>query len=140
MRSHTSRQWMITHEWMVKPMQQTEWIEKKGLKQIGEHGFFRPSPHPLQAGTWASAIVKNAAKALGLHQATSPHSFRHYRATQLLNEGMPLESVQAYLGHVSIETTRIVYAHTHTAVLEDQLETYGRSAKDAANDIALKGG
>jgi formate-dependent nitrite reductase membrane component NrfD len=31
MRSHTSRQWMVTHEWMVKPMQQTEWIEKKGL-------------------------------------------------------------------------------------------------------------
>lgn len=31
MRSHTSRQWMITHEWMVKPMHQTEWIEKQGL-------------------------------------------------------------------------------------------------------------
>ena len=31
MHSHTSRQWMITHEWMVKPMQQTEWIEKQGL-------------------------------------------------------------------------------------------------------------
>lgn len=80
-------------------------------------------------------IVKDAAKVLGLHGATSPHSFRHYRATQLLNEGMPLESVQAYLGHVSIETTRLVYAHTHTAVLEDQLETFGRSAQEAAEDI-----
>jgi integrase/recombinase XerD len=80
-------------------------------------------------------IVKDAAKAKGLHEATSPHSFRHYRATQLLNEGMPLESVQAYLGHVSIETTRMVYAHTHTAVLEDQLETFGRSAKEAAQDL-----
>ncbi len=80
-------------------------------------------------------IVKDAAVALGLHKTTSPHSFRHYRATQLLNEGMPLESVQAYLGHVSIETTRLVYAHTHTAVLEDQLETFGRSAQEAAQDL-----
>jgi formate-dependent nitrite reductase membrane component NrfD len=30
-RTHTSRQWMVIHEWMVKPMQQTEWIEKQGL-------------------------------------------------------------------------------------------------------------
>ncbi|MGI5939089.1 MAG: NrfD/PsrC family molybdoenzyme membrane anchor subunit [Thermoleophilia bacterium] len=26
-----SRQWMVTHEWMVKPMSQAEWIEGKGL-------------------------------------------------------------------------------------------------------------
>src|SRR4030042_5703671 len=31
MHSHTSRQWMVTHEWMVKPMHQTEWIERRGL-------------------------------------------------------------------------------------------------------------
>jgi formate-dependent nitrite reductase membrane component NrfD len=27
----TARQWIVTHEWMVNPMQQTEWIEKQGL-------------------------------------------------------------------------------------------------------------
>ncbi len=26
-----TRQWMTTHEWMVKPMHQKEWIERKGL-------------------------------------------------------------------------------------------------------------
>ncbi len=76
--------------------------------------------------------VKRAARALGLSKAASPHAFRHYRATQLLNEGMPLESVQAYLGHASPETTRVVYAHTRTAVLRDQLDTYGLSPKQAA--------
>ncbi|MFN3704637.1 MAG: tyrosine-type recombinase/integrase [Thermoflexales bacterium] len=77
-------------------------------------------------------IVKRAAKALGLSQkGCSPHMFRHYRATQLLNEGMPLESVQAYLGHSSPQTTRIVYAHTHTAVLRDQLATFGLSPAEA---------
>ncbi len=77
-------------------------------------------------------IVKRAAKALGLSQkGCSPHMFRHYRATQLLNEGMPLESVQAYLGHSSPHTTRVVYAHTRTAVLRDQLNTFGLSPEEA---------
>jgi hypothetical protein len=26
-----TRQWMITHEWMVKPMHQREWIERRGI-------------------------------------------------------------------------------------------------------------
>ncbi len=83
-------------------------------------------------------MVKNAARALGLHHSTSPHSFRHFRATQLLNEGMPLESVQAYLGHQDISTTRKVYAHTKTAVLRDQLATYGRSPIEAMEDLEAR--
>ncbi len=31
MNARTARQWMVTHEWMVKPMAQTEWIQGKGL-------------------------------------------------------------------------------------------------------------
>ncbi len=31
MNARTARQWMVTHEWMVKPMAQAEWIEGKGL-------------------------------------------------------------------------------------------------------------
>ncbi len=84
------------------------------------------------------AVVKTAAKALGLHSSTSPHSFRHFRATQLLNEGMPLESVQAYLGHQDISTTRKVYAHTRTAVLRDQLATFGRSPAESLEDLQAR--
>lgn len=84
------------------------------------------------------AVVKDAASALGLHESTSPHSFRHYRATQLLNEGMPLESVQAYLGHQDISTTRRVYAHTRTAVLRDQLATFGRSPSESLEDLEAR--
>ena len=79
-------------------------------------------------------VVKAAARALDLYETTSPHSFRHFRATQLLNEGMPLESVQAYLGHQSIATTRKVYAHTKTAVLRDQLDTYSLSPAQALQE------
>ena len=45
-----------------------------------------------------------------LHRSISAHDFRHYRATQLLREGMPLEVVQEYLGHSDVSTTRNIYA------------------------------
>lgn len=55
------------------------------------------------------ATVKKAARALGLH--VTPHDFRHYRATQMLEEGAPLEAIQDILGHADISTTKRVYAH-----------------------------
>lgn len=60
--------------------------------------------------TSAHNVVKQAVKALGLHSALSAHDFRHFRATQLLREGMPLEVVQEFLGHADISTTRGIYA------------------------------
>lgn len=55
-------------------------------------------------------VIKKAVKALHLHGTLSAHDFRHFRATQLLREGMPLEVVQEYLGHSDIATTRNIYA------------------------------
>jgi site-specific recombinase XerD len=55
-------------------------------------------------------VVKRAVKALHLHPSLSAHDFRHFRATQLLREGMPLEVVQEFLGHTDISTTRNIYA------------------------------
>jgi site-specific recombinase XerD len=60
--------------------------------------------------TSAHNIIKRAVKALKLHPSLSAHDFRHFRATQLLREGMPLEVVQEYLGHADVSTTRNVYA------------------------------
>jgi site-specific recombinase XerD len=76
-------------------------------------------------------IINDAARALGLGSRVSPHDFRRYIATTMLSEGMPLESVQAFLGHESIVTTRTVYAHTWTEVLDDQVQTYRPSPAQA---------
>lgn len=84
-------------------------------------------------------VVKTAAKALDLHEATSPHAFRHYRATQLLNRGMPLELVQAYLGHESIETTRRIYAHTNTRVLKQQFQAFDEDPQETIRRIETTG-
>jgi site-specific recombinase XerD len=79
--------------------------------------------------------VKSAVKALGLYQGVSPHDFRHYRATQLLNDGARLEDVQAILGHAHIGTTRDVYARTDRRTLREVYDTFTRSAQEALDDL-----
>lgn len=82
------------------------------------------------------AVVKKAAKALDLYKGTSPHSFRHYRAQELLERGMEIDVLQTYLGHGDIGTTRKIYApHTSLPKLRDQLATFGVSAREAAEEI-----
>jgi site-specific recombinase XerD len=71
-------------------------------------------------------LVKKAAEAEGLYESTSPHSLRHRRAQDLLDEGMPLEWVAALLGHEHPDTTRVVYAwETNEDRLADMVSTYG---------------
>jgi integrase/recombinase XerD len=83
-------------------------------------------------------IVKDAVKALGLYHGVSPHDFRHYRATQLLNDGARLEDVQMILGHAHINTTRDVYARTDRRTLRDVYDTFTRSPKEAIADLEEK--
>lgn len=69
-------------------------------------------------------IVKHAAAQIGLSENTSPHSFRHWVATDMLNNSVPLEVVQDFLGHADISTTRRVYAHTHKSTLRQHVHQY----------------
>ena len=49
----------------------------------------------------------------------SPHRLRHTCATQLLNAGCRITSIQRFLGHKSLNTT-MIYAHAHNkTVAED---------------------
>jgi integrase len=69
-------------------------------------------------------VVQRAARALGLQNIT-PHDFRHWRATQLINAGHSLDVVQEYLGHRSVETTRAYYAHTDPLRVDDAAKDTG---------------
>ena len=48
--------------------------------------------------------------AVGVPEVT-PHYFRHYRGSTLLEAGLTLPEVQEVLGHRSIQTTRRIYIH-----------------------------
>jgi site-specific recombinase XerD len=64
---------------------------------------------PLSANAvWR--ILRRSARDLGL-SAIHPHDFRHWRATQMLQEGVPIDQVQRFLNHRSLRTTQL-YAKT----------------------------
>ena len=75
------------------------------------HARTRPKSRgaPLSPNA-AWRVVRTAAISLGLAHI-HPHDFRHWRATQMLREGVPLDQVQRYLNHRSIRTTQL-YAKT----------------------------
>lgn len=80
-------------------------------------------------------VVKRAVNAEDLHKSLSAHDFRHYRATQLLRAGMPLEVVQEFLGHADVTTTRNIYAPVlGVQVVTEWLDNLDVTPKEALQD------
>lgn len=71
--------------------------EKPPCRRLGKSGIER--------------AIKRIGEKAGLTRRVYPHLIRHTTATYLLSKGMPIDQIQIYLGHASIETTR-VYAKT----------------------------
>ena len=63
-------------------------------------------------------IVRKYSVKAGLPVLVSPHTLRHSFATDLLNEGVDIRSVQEFLGHKNIATTQ-VYTHVTNKRLRD---------------------
>lgn len=86
-------------------------------------------------------VVKSAVTKLGLHQSLSAHDFRHYRATQLLKAGMPIEVIQEYLGHADISTTRTIYAPLlGVEIVDEWLGNFDVTPKEASKSISTSFG
>lgn len=63
-------------------------------------------------------LVQKYAKIAGLSILATPHTLRHSFATDLLNQGVDLRTVQEFLGHRNIATTQ-VYTHVTSKRLRE---------------------
>ena len=80
--------------------------------------YFFVSTRGNRMGTDAMRkMFKATVRAAGLDDSLSPHDVRHTFATDLLNGGADLRSVQEMLGHASLSTTQI-YTHLSTERLK----------------------
>ena len=80
---------------------------------VGHHPNGRGNRRPLATETMWRIVQRAAIEALGEERGAQfgPHAFRHLRAQRLLDSGqVPIEDLQAILGHESILITRKIYA------------------------------
>jgi integrase/recombinase XerD len=78
-------------------------ISKELVEELMNSGFFekKPSVRSIQRA------VKRYARKAGIKKKVTPHIFRHSFAVALIERGVPLNKIQALLGHANISTTSI---------------------------------
>ncbi len=86
-------------------------------KQMESIGGSRDNVPGLTARS-VQRLVKKYAMLAGIMHKVTPHTFRHSFATDLLQNGADIRSVQTLLGHASITTTQI-YTHVTNQQLRE---------------------
>lgn len=86
-------------------------------RKMNDGGDLRISPRLVQR------LIKKYAAQAGITRKVTPHVIRHSFATDLLQNGADLRSVQALLGHANIGTTQ-VYTHVTDKHLHEVHKKY----------------
>jgi integrase len=73
----------------------------RGREPVGEYVFVRDGAPPKK--DFLCKQLKKIGKPLNLYVV--PHRLRHTFATQVLNVGCPVTSIQCLLGHTNLNTT-----------------------------------
>ena len=106
------------HELCIDAMKRYLYDARPLLLRDRTSPYFFVSTRGNQMGTDAMRkMFKQTVRAAGLDESLSPHDMRHTFATDLLDGGADLRSVQEMLGHASLSTTQI-YTHLSPARLK----------------------
>jgi len=97
-------------------------INYKDTSENRKHNERRLSPRSVER------LVRRYTSMAGLPVDATPHTLRHSFATDLLNEGADMRSVQELLGHKNIVTTQI-YTHVTNKKLHDIHKKFHRGNK-----------
>ena len=88
--------------------------------------FISKNKNPMER-TAIYRIVKNTALDIGIKESIHPHTLRHSAATQMLEAGCDLRTLQEFLGHSSVSTTQIYTKLTKEFLSEVFKESHARA-------------
>ena len=115
-----SKEWIIPlHDMAVSSLRAYALYARPKLLGFSEEPLFFVSDRGGRYSTDAiRRMFKRTLAQAGVDPTFSPHDMRHTFATDLLNGGADLRSVQEMLGHASLSTTQI-YTHVSAARLKE---------------------
>ena len=108
----SERAFLWIKKYLVLRNDEDEALFIRSRKGQGKTSSLRLTPRGIEL------IVEKYAKMAGLPVLATPHTIRHSFATDLLEQGVDLRTIQEFLGHRSIATTQI-YTHVTSKRLRD---------------------
>ncbi len=88
------------------------WLDVRRLKGInGRAPVFCALRGGNMYSSYVRSLFKRKAEKAGIEKRVHPHGLRHTMAAQLAKEGVPMNIIQAQLGHTSLATTSRYLEH-----------------------------